>query len=354
MSTTPFTRRPLTRLLASAALAAAAWALSATPAAAQVGLQRAEWTVPAGEAAAPQALQALLWYPSPAVATPQRFGPYQVAVAPGAPATPGAHPLVLLSHGTGGHEMGHAWLARRLAEQGFVVLSLRHPGDHFQDRSGVARPDYLAERPRQLSRALDALLADPQWAPLVDAGRVAAVGHSAGGHTVLALAGGQPDRVRLVNHCSPAGRGLAEDAALCALAGFSAAKPAPVLAAGSAPLPSVRDPRVRAVVAVAPLGLGLDQGTLARDVAVPVLLEASRRDEVLAFAHHAGPLCAALPKARCVVDDTAGHHALFQAGTGPLGAPGLDPAWDPAGFDRAAWQAEAGPRIVAFLQDQLR
>lgn len=341
-------RRSLPARLGAAVLLAASL-LPALPAAAQVGLQRTQAV--GGDAGVPAGV---IWYPSPAPATPQRFGPFEVAVAPGAPVTPGVLPLVLISHGTGGHELGHAWLARQLAAEGFLVLSIRHPGDHFQDRSGVTRPDYLAERPRQLSRALDALLADPQWGPRVDTRRIAAVGHSAGGHTVLALAGAQPDRVRLVNHCSPAGAGLQADAAMCRLGGFSLDKPAPVLAAGAAALPSVTDARIRAVVAMSPLGQGLDLDTLAARVEVPVMIQASRRDEVLAYAFHGGALCAALPRAQCVTGDSAGHFAFFQAATGPMGAPGLDPAWDPSGFDRAAWQADAGPRIGAFLKAQLR
>ncbi|NDY90366.1 alpha/beta hydrolase family protein [Ideonella livida] len=346
----------LSRLVSTAALACAALGAAASlpvTAHAQVGMQRLQWNT-TDAAGAPQALQALVWYPSPAQAGPQRFGPFAVEVAPGAPVTAGVHPLVLISHGTGGHEMGHAWLARQLAAEGFVVLSLRHPGDNYQDRSGVARPDYLAERPRQVSRALDALLADPQWAPRLDTQRIGAVGHSAGGHTVLALAGAQPDRVRLVNHCSPTGTGLQTDAAMCALAGFSTERPAPVLTVGTSTLPSVREPRIRAVVAAAPLGQGVNLATLAADVRVPVWIETSRRDEVLAFPPHGGAVCAALPQAQCEVDDRAGHHALFQAGTGPMGAPGLDPAWNPNGFDRAAWQVPAGQRIVAFLKAQLK
>ena len=47
--------------------------------------------------------------------------------------------------------------------------------------------------PRQVSWVLDAVLADPRWAALVDARRIAVVGHSAGGYTVLALSPlGQP------------------------------------------------------------------------------------------------------------------------------------------------------------------
>lgn len=59
------------------------------------------------------------------------------------------------------------------------------PGDNWQDRSGLGCPGYFAERPRQLSRALDEVLGDARWSTSIDAARIAAVGHSVGGHSVL-------------------------------------------------------------------------------------------------------------------------------------------------------------------------
>lgn len=323
-----------------AALLAAALAL---PAAAQVGLQRqplAQGRVPA-----------IVWYPTAAAAQPLRLGPFSVNAAAGATPTAGSHPLLVVSHGTGGNELGHAWLAQALAAQGYVVLSLRHTGDNFEDRSGVADAGYFANRPRQLSQALDELLADARWAALIDSRRIAAFGHSAGGHSVLALAGGRPDRARWLAHCSADGAGLREDAALCALGGFSAERPAPRVP--PQPLPEVRDLRIRAVVAAAPMTQALDPASLAA-VTVPVLVEAAGRDEVLAPAHHGQAVCKAMPRARCVTTADAGHFASFHAGTGRLGPPGLDPAADPAGFDRPAWQAAALQRISAFLADALK
>jgi predicted dienelactone hydrolase len=121
------------------------------------------------------------------------FGPFAVNVATGPAPTPGRHPLVLLFHGAGGHELGESWLAERLAAAGYVVVALRHPGPNFQDRRLIGRAGFLTEPPRHVSRVLDQVLATPQWAALVDTSRIAAIGASIGGHTVLALAGGCPD-----------------------------------------------------------------------------------------------------------------------------------------------------------------
>ena len=71
-------------------------------------------------------------------------------------------------------------------------------------RAGPGR--YFAERPRQASRVIGTLLADPQWRSRLANGAdgqplIGALGHSAGGYTVLALAGGKPVRSRLRTHC---------------------------------------------------------------------------------------------------------------------------------------------------------
>lgn len=307
---------------------------------AQVGLQRLG--LDGGRA------PAVIFYPTAQASAPQRFGPYELTVAPGAAPSDGTRPLALVSHGTGGSELGHAWLAERLAAAGWIVLAIRHAGDNHEDRSGVARADYFSERPRQLSRALDGLLAQPDWAARIDPRRIVAIGHSAGGHTVLALAGGRPDRQQLLSHCNEVARGARDDAAMCALAPRrEPSAPAPVAAAAAEP--DATDRRLRAVVALAPLGQGLARESLGA-IRLPVHLETAGRDEVLSPTWHGRWLCQALPAAACVDTPDAGHFASFQPVSQRLGPPGLDPAWDPPGFDRRAWQQGAGARIQAFLE----
>lgn len=376
---------PRTHRLLKRALAASAAALLATSAAhAQVGFMNPGWTIthPDGRS---EAVPSLIFYPTNAAASSMRLGPFEVVAKPGAAPTPGRHPLVVISHGTGGNELAHAWLAQALAADGYVVLALRHPGDNYQDRSAVARSDYFSQRPRQVTQVLDAVLADTRWRALIDTRRIAAIGHSAGGHTVLALAGGRPDRARVLQHCAPLGAGWREDAAMCRLGDPSvnvsvpvpatdaparaapvapavASAPTPALAA-TAPtqpmspptasaLPDVTDARIRAVLAFAPLGIALQPASLAA-ITLPVALEWSEADEVLAYKHHGQALCAAMPKASCEQHALAGHYAAFHPGTGRLGVPGLDPSEDPQGFDRRAWQALALQRVRAFLARNL-
>lgn len=320
-----------------------------------------------------------MWYPTSVLATPQQVGPFTFQAALDAPVAPGRHPLVLVSHGTGSHELGHAWLGQSLSAAGYIVAALRHAGDDYEDRSAMVRTDYFERRPRQVSALLNALLSDPAWSAHIDTSKIAVIGHSAGGYTALALAGGVPDRERVVAHCGPEGIGLRDDAVMCALgrrqeASDGPADPSREAAEGarSAPMgavqihgsasspsnlappgPGVRDPRIRAVVAIAPLGVPLAPASLA-GLDTPVHIEYGRKDEVLAPKFHAEALCRAMPRATCVVDDAAGHFASFQAATGPLVSDAGDPSRDPAGFDRVGWQTQAQRRIQRFLAQALR
>lgn len=319
---------PLPLLLPAAALA-------------QVGVQRLD------VADATAAVSALVWYPTQAQAQAQRIGPFALEVAADAAPGPaaGRRPLLLVSHGTGGHELGHAWLAQGMVARGWIVLTLRHTADNYQDRSAIARADFFEQRARQLSRVLDQLLADARWRDLIDPTRIAAFGHSAGGHSVLALAGARPDPARVVAHCSPGGAGLVDDTVMCGLGGTRSTDAAAVMQQ-TVPM-DTSDPRIAAVVVAAPLVVPLQQASL-QALRVPVWVEAAGRDEVLTARHHALTLCGR-PHVQCHVDVGAGHFASFHAGTGPLPADGIDPAYDPPGFDRLAWQRAALQRIAGFL-----
>jgi predicted dienelactone hydrolase len=149
-----------------------------------------------------------LYYTTAVAARTVPMGPWQPVVAPGAPAAEAPlKGLILLSHGTGGTEFNHHNLATRLARDGYLVAAVRHPGDNWQDRSMVTSGRYFSERPRQLTRVLDALLASPEWGNRIPGERIGAVGHSAGGYSVLALAGAQAEPGRAAQHCRTAPSG---------------------------------------------------------------------------------------------------------------------------------------------------
>jgi predicted dienelactone hydrolase len=180
-------------------------ALFAGPAvqAGSVGFKDIELPDPAGR----RPLHVSMWYPTndrgPQVNVGENRAFVGLSVVRAAEIEAGPHPLVLLSHGFGGTWRNLNWLAGELARHGYVVAAPDHPGTTFFDR----RPEEatrLWERPRDLSRVLDALTADAKLLGAIDTRRIVAIGHSLGGWTVLELAGGRLDARRLTQDCDPA------------------------------------------------------------------------------------------------------------------------------------------------------
>ncbi|MEJ8630132.1 hypothetical protein P0F65_10380 [Sphingomonas sp. I4] len=80
-----------------------------------------------------------VWYPASGTPIHKRFGLYAQAIVPDAGVPAGRHPLVIISHGTGGDFAGHVDTAVALARAGFIVAALTHPGDNWRDNSRATR-----------------------------------------------------------------------------------------------------------------------------------------------------------------------------------------------------------------------
>lgn len=165
-----------------------------------IGFQNA--TLP--DAHGNRVLQMVVWYPAE-TAKPLELirddAVFHGALAvPDAPPASGKHPLVVISHGNGGNWGNQVWLASALAHQGFIVAAVNHPGTTSKDRS-PATAAQLWQRPKDLSRAIDAILAQPEHFGAVAPDRIAAVGHSLGGWTVLEIAGARFDPALFAKDC---------------------------------------------------------------------------------------------------------------------------------------------------------
>jgi predicted dienelactone hydrolase len=144
---------------------------------------------------------ALVAYPTDTVEVPFQDGPYSIAATRDAPIASAAHfPVVLFSHGgggtilAGGSPLPYAALATSLAREGFVVVAPFHPGSK--------RPrDALDDRPRQIHKALTAMLADPRFATHADPNRLGMMGFSYGGAVALIVAGATPSLAHLAAYC---------------------------------------------------------------------------------------------------------------------------------------------------------
>ena len=338
----------LRTILQPAVLVASALLASAGSASAQ-GAGYRTLTVP-GETP----MTVALFYPTTVADRVIPMGPWLPSVAPGAPASDAKlKGLILLSHGTSGTELNHHNLGTRLARDGYLVAAVRHPGDNWQDRSLVTSGRYFSERPLQLSRVLDALLASPEWGKRIPTDRIGAVGHSAGGYSVLALAGAQADRQRSAQHC----RAVQDDPGYCSLAkGSGGETPAPAAASTTAadvqPV-SVADRRIRAVVALAPMAVVFTAESLAA-ITVPVRVIMAEHDVVLNGKYHGQYVVANMPRAQASTVAGAGHFAFMAQPTFPLPSPAGDASANPPGFDRVAFLPSLDGQVAEFFADQWR
>lgn len=293
----------------------------------------------------PETIPVALYYPTQAPMRPTMVGAFTVHATPMAVPEAKAKGLIVISHGTGGSEFGQSSLAEALARDGYLVAALRHPGDNYQDGSLWQKPPgaYFTERPRQVSRLIDALLADPEWKDRIASDakgpRIGAAGHSAGGYTVVALAGGRVDLSRFGAHCA---KDAAEDPISCGMVRGNSQMQAPSV------LEPAADPRIRAIVAMAPVGVMFTEQSL-KAITVPALIYAAEQDRWLPPRFHAAWIGQTLPGADYRVVANAWHFAFMNRASAPIPTLDGDISADPPGFDRPAFLKRLGEDVPAFF-----
>ncbi|MCE0490725.1 alpha/beta fold hydrolase [Pantoea sp. Mb-10] len=295
-----------------------------------------------------------LWYPTRASGPPQATGEnaafYGESVIRNAEPEAGIHPLVLLSHGYGGSWRNLNWLAVALVAQGYSVAAPDHPGTSSENRDPAAARA-LWHRPEDISRLLDALLQQPALAGRIDATRIAAMGHSLGGWTVMALAGARFSAPAFLADCHQ--HRAFSDCKLAEKLGITSPENAPLLAA------NFRDGRIRAVVTLdAGVTRGFTKVTLSQ-MALPVLLLAAEKDAPdLPASLESGFLAAHLPPSRVQVYRVGGaNHFSFMQRCKPEGAAIIERASPGDGMichdgdarGRAVIHQAALARILPFL-----
>jgi predicted dienelactone hydrolase len=298
-----------------------------------------------------------LYYPTEAPARTVAMGPFTVRGAIQGPPEATFKGLIVLSHGNSGTELGHSSLAEALAQDGYLVAALRHPGDNWQDRSLLqASPArYFTERPQHVSRVIDALLRDPAWSERIakDAKgpRIGALGHSAGGYTVLALAGGQPDMSRSSAHCQARG---GEDPVFCGVVqtGQSTTSTATTTPT-TQPIPPLQDARVRAVVALSPLGVVFSAESLAK-IRIPIAIYEAELDRYLVPRFHAQWIIRNIPNTEFHRVPNAWHYAFMDTPNMPIASPDGDLSANPPGFDRQAFLQQLQRELPAFFDKAFR
>lgn len=214
-------------------------------------------TISIPDAATGKTITADLWYPAVDGASgtfaryallPTAYFDSKVAIEDAPINTAGSFPFVVYSHGSGGQSFVASFLTEDIASHGYVVLSANHDGNTAadqllgtsvsQDQNDYLRPNVVeAEINWALAQSSGKANAYPALKGAIDEARIGLVGHSYGGYTVLATAGG---------HSGPAGT--------------------------IAP-----DPRIKAVVGQAPYTRRLSDAELT-GIKIPVMLIVGTKD----------------------------------------------------------------------------
>ncbi|HVS89268.1 MAG TPA: hypothetical protein VHF01_13740 [Candidatus Acidoferrum sp.] len=315
------------------------------------------------------ALITTIWYPADPVSIeqPQWVGspssPFMSAgrAAPDAKlvSSPAKLPLILLSHGTGSSSPLMAWLGEALASHGYIAAAVNHPGNNSLEDYTLQGFTLWWERATDLSAILDKLLADSTFGSRIDSKRLGAAGFSLGGFTIMEIAGGFGELSLYADFCnSPRADGMCVDPlefpGLLSKEKELAKTDPEFQAALQDAKRSHRDPRVRAVFAIAPaLGPAFHPDSLEK-ISIPVEIAAGEDDSVVPVGSSAKFFAAHIKEAKLTFLPRVGHYT-FLATCADLGRrirPEL--CNDAAGVDRDAIHAQTAALALRFFAANLK
>ena len=311
-------------------------------------------------------LSGIVWYPaevSPGEEKEQYIGPpntpmfYAGRAAKDATLAPAFErfPLVALSHGTGGSSMQMAWLGTYLAARGYIVVAVNHPGNNAV--TGYTTQGFVEgwERARDISTAISDLLADTRFGPKIDAERIGAAGFSYGGYTMMELAGATTDWIRLLTWCNQQ-KGACDPPEMPDLMEkFKAIKQQPdVQQALQRAADSYRDPRIRAVFAIAPAVAQAFTPESLHKITIPVEIVAGAADQIAPPAENAQFFAINIKGAKLtILPGGVGHYTFLDVGT-DVGKKELPQLFvDNPGVDRRAVHDQIGQMVAEFFDKEL-
>jgi predicted dienelactone hydrolase len=261
--------------------------------------------------------QVLVHYPTRESSRPIAFGPYMMDVCPDATIVEGQLPLVIISHGNGGSHLLYRTISTHLAKNGYIVASVEHYGNNRNDNRLENTTENLINRPRHIILAIDALLSGSEYCKSIAADKIAVIGHSMGGYTGLALAGGIPWTREGQRIEAPS------------------------------------DTRVKALVLLAP-GAGWFMNSLDK-VTIPIFVLAAEHDAVTP-AWNAEIVLKSVPDRSQVTFReirNAGHFSFLSPFPDAMKSPNFPPSTDPEGFDRSEFHTRLPADILGFLDEKL-
>lgn len=284
------------------------------------------------------AIHGMIWYPCAEPPGQIRVDPF---ILPGVKDCPlaGEHlPLIADSHGQGTTLLVNHDTAETLADNGFIVAAISHPGDTARDRSRSDDLSVFVERPTDIKRLIDFMVGTTSFAARIDQDRIGFFGYSRGGYTGLVLIGANPDWAgEATRYCQQSQLVLCQQ----------------ILGRKYPSQSLTHDPRIKAAVIVDPLASFFSVESLA-PIKAPVQLWASERGGYGVRPHDVAVLGASLPaKHEYHMVPNAGHLAFSAPCPPALVEQRPEFCVDAPGFDRLAFHAEFNADVLAFFRKWL-
>ncbi|SIS73169.1 alpha/beta hydrolase family protein [Neptunomonas antarctica] len=284
-------------------------------------------------------------YPTHTPSKLVRFGPFEMELSIGEAIAEGTFPLVIISHGSGGSNLGHRSIAFALVKQGFIVGMPLHPENNYKDNSAEGSVRNFKNRPLHIKSSIDALLSVPEFSASIEINKIAVVGHSIGGYTALATAGGVANTGHIIELCKS---GLQLNEPFCGVVKDNQMM--------FVEIQNKRDERVKAIVLMAPVGMLFNSEDALAQVNIPTLLLRAEKDNELTEPYESELIARNFQNKKLLTYQTiknAGHYSFITPFPDSMKSDLGIVAQDPEGFDRNAFHDTLGIKIGSYLLNAL-
>jgi predicted dienelactone hydrolase len=282
------------------------------------------------------ALTGAVWYPCSQASGEVEIGKIILPGVKDCPLPDKRSPLIVMSHGRTGTFAGHYDIAEVLADAGFIVAAINHAGDTSSDLSRTDDLSIYVQRPNDIKRLIDFMLAAPAFAASIDRERIGLYGFSRGGYTALAVIGANPDWANVTELCKEIKNHVCDQ-----------------IRAREFPGSVTHDKRIKAAVIADPLSVFFTADSFG-DVKIPVQLWASEFGGDGVLPHSVDIVDKNLStKHEYHVVANSGHFSFIAPCSPALVAELPRICADAAGFDRTAFHKKFNADALAFFQAQL-
>jgi predicted dienelactone hydrolase len=263
------------------------------------------------------------------------------------------HPLIMISHGTGGGRLTLEWLADILVKQGFIVAAVDHWGNTYDNKIAI---DFVTpwQRAQDISFVLTQLLNDAQLTKVIDKQRIGAAGFSIGGYTVIALAGAKLD-LKSMNAFTQTPEGIKE-ITIPEFPNLTDALDEKEIEESFKNSPPLKDKRIKAVFTICPaIGQGFTKQSQFKDVDIPMFIVGAQSDSIAPVATNAAHYHRLMPKSKLfIVPGKTGHYVFLNEAIPEVKKTGSAIFNDDPSVDRLAVHKLVGAMAAKFFKESLK